>query len=1075
MANGGHAAKEAYGNAAENAVQPPNAMVFLQLQYLAPGENQPRNFPPQFPVTVRWGEDVEPPGANTHEETYQTTADGKLQFPAQPVADKPWRRFTLRFQATANQPRYIYVEKRADPQQPGFTTDDPNVIRQETPNRFFSVPERWNLKQSDWNLGNTGFAGNGQYTKATGAIEHTAFGAGGNPNAPRDIGSAATPVQFVLNPHWKYHRFEFFDRYYGPTFGDPARDGHGQRISIPPIALEGFRNNTDPALAEVPGSRSNWTVGADEQNLLQCLPWILRNDATGAALLALTGANMGLRFLTTQEADKQTYIVSQSKTAQELQHLKADSPPASPPGPERLKAYDLPRVWKSKNYFTRETPASPSGPGQFFNNLDAAAMNRADTQNTPLIFCLDDIVLANDAYRQVPLPPDDRVAVFWHTFSDRFVLQSPPGAAVADFSRLGVYKPGADGHWNGYPYSDIQMPVRYYITNYPDWTRLVAAQGNLWDAFSVRMPEGNDVVGARAAVRWTGITSPPNAVGIGTVNAAPPARTDKPFFSVQPYWRCEFINHSDNPQAAAIDQDEWAAGYAPGSPYYIGRFDLAHLRCTDWHGNDEVTTLMRYLRYAFDLAGVTANPPVAGPPLARPEDWAKEAVDTVTARWNALDAFNPTRPLITPSPPQAAPPPLKAQIVTFLQYLSPPVSHFRIRTVAPGAQSFMAGDGDAQWRVNAIRHDPGAAPPVPQDDWGSNRWRFPGRGLAAAHETGHGGTMPDEYPYSDPEECSSYKFLHMPANPYQRDHSAAHSCLMRNNGYIRTRYFWHAAEWLHSLPNLGGTDWRLEHGRYRSFALPHYQHAAANGARNYYSWPVRFNLRNRAAGQHYLFDSFLFFVGEEEYTQSVLAGTPDGMLEILIRMMFNLDVVAGADRTDVSAGLYDQVLLRLNAWLNVGHHADFQVHPNPRRKPDFHRCELHFTPCVNLRGAVSFNLDGSVRSRWDWLDGDSPHHLLVEFVNAAALAPLNTAWTANAPGASNRLRINWNQAAWGGMAGPAQNAWLVQAGDAIAARCVGTLGLSTGVGAATDYRQAASYRHIVRTVMDNAAPNPNLF
>jgi hypothetical protein len=1071
----GHASKQGDGNTSPNTTQPPQAMVYLQLQYLAPDETDPRNFPPQFPIVVRYGEDVDPasptspPGASvSYEKTFQTRKDGVLRFPARPKAGKPWKKFTLWFQATPGQPRYIYTEKLGDPRKPGFTTDDPNVIKNETSDRFFEVPDRWSLKQLDCDLGSNKFSGNGQFTKATGTIEHTKFI---GKNWPRNIGSAAKPVQLVINPHWLYARFEFFDRYYGPTFGNPARDGHSKRISTPQLVLEGFHNKLNPPLADLPKTRSNWVIGADEDNLLQCLPWFLRKDETNTAV-QYTGATMCLRFLTAQEPDKRTYIVSDSKTTRQLKKLGNNSPPAGPPGPERLKAYDLPRVWKSHNFFVRDTASSPPSAGKHFDDaFDAAAVGKAEAKATPLIFCLDDIVLTDGTFQQYALPDQDRVAVFWHTFS-------PPAGAAGHGAELGVYKAGVDPHWRGYPYSDIQMPVRHYITDYPDWTRLVVANGNLYDVFAERTPDsaasppGNLVIGARAAVRWIWMTSPPHAAPLGTNKGAPNARTDQDYLSIQPFWRQEFPKHSDNPQPGAISHDEWGAAFAPPSPYYIGRFDLAHLRCTDWNGAAEVTTLLRYIRYAFNLAMVNVCPPVTGA-YARPELWAGEAVDNIIARWNGLDAFNPARPWIVPnpSPPQVAPS-LKSQVLTLVQYVSPPVCHFRVRTVSPLKGSYVNGVGDSQFRVNAIRHDAGDVTGLGSvDDWNQPRWDPPGRGLAAAHETGHAGSMPDEYIYANPASCLGYTWLHMAANPFQYDDSAVHAALMKQNGVIRTRYFWHTAEFLHGLQNMDASNWKIEHGSARNYALPHYPHSVSHPGRDFYTWSVRFNLRQRTPVQRHWFDSFLYFMGEESYTTTVLPAPSDGMLVVVLRIFLDLDVVSAANRPKISTKLYSRVEGRFNA-LNRRFHADFQTNGGARHTPQFRSCLLHFVPGINLKGAVDL---GPPVVTWADRQAASPEHIelrLEDDGNAMTVVPFVIGWAVNAPLSSNTLRVRCRAADWAGFTDADKTLWINALGNRLFNHCLETLGLSTSPAGPGGYNSPPSYRHIVRTVMENAAPDP---
>jgi hypothetical protein len=501
---------------------------------------------------------------------------------------------------------------------------------------------------------------------------------------------------------------------------------------------------------------------------------------------------------------------------------------------------------------------------------------------------------------------------------------------------------------------------------------------------------------------------------------------------------------------------------------------MAHLRCTDWNGANEVTTLLRYIRYAFDLSMVNVCPPVAGP-FARPELWAGEAIDNMMKRWNGPDgAFNPGRPWIVPNPgPGQVAPPLKSQVLTLLQYVSPPVCHFRIRTVAPSIGSYVNALGDGQFRVNSIRHDPGPLLGGPTDDWGRNRTPAPGRGLAAAHETGHAGSMPDEYDYARPEECLGYNWLHIAANPFQRDDSAVHAALMKQNGVIRPRYYWHAAEFLHSLHGMNLTNWRVDHEPGLHYSLPHYPHKAAHPDRDFYTWPVRLSIRQPPAGQNYLFDSFLYFMGEESYTTTVLPAPLDGILVVMIRAFLNLDIIPNeALRNAISRRIYVRVQDGFDT-LNGRFRADFQTYGGARRQPDFNNCMIHFVPGVNLRGAVHPKPPKAPETTWLERRNASREHVALRFVtDGHNMVPLHTTWSLNAPAASNRLDVRWRPADWGPLPGPARTAWLDAVGDELFRRCIETLGLSVAPASPRNCNSPPSYRHIVRTVMDNAAPDP---
>jgi len=382
-ANPGAAAIQGFGAPGVNNLAPPIPVIHLRLAFVDP-EGVVRSFPAGVPVTVLYGIELSAPGAG--QANYTTAANGLLEFPAWLAT--PCRTCTLRFR-WVNQIPYLLYEPNATP--PAAASNryitvatgaaDPPFLSVPAASpppsppgseRGFSLPPSWDMIEADWYDRGGGarpfalkgaFTGNGTYTPANGRISQTATPAA-------DIGTTAAPIDFVLDPHWLIFRFEFFDRYYGnAALSTPPTAGHGRRISTPPLWLEGFRNNVaaTPAQAD---TVSNWTIGADPLDALQCLPFVLSKTNAAVALPAPTGAALGVRFRTHQT--RRTFIYSRSDTVRELQHLD-NSPPGNPvPGPDRLRYYDLPRIWKSKNYYTRNVPASPPADGKHFQVLTSA-------------------------------------------------------------------------------------------------------------------------------------------------------------------------------------------------------------------------------------------------------------------------------------------------------------------------------------------------------------------------------------------------------------------------------------------------------------------------------------------------------------------------------------------------------------------------------------------------------------------------------------------------------------------------------------------------------------------------------
>lgn len=1082
-----HGARQADRNQAEQALQPANATIYLRLQYRDP-ERTVRNFPANFPVRVRFGVDHDPVNpANTRDLETTTLAGGVLRFLAMETLARPWREFTLQFgplpggsPPSAQSGRYIFVEAPGQAQHPGFTSDDPNVTQPDTTARFFLTPHRWSLKTSDWALGTQGFGSNGEYQRVNARFRHTQFTGPGN-NWPMPIGTEAQPVELVLDPNWHFIRLEFFDRYYGPTVGSGARAGIGRRVSVPPVPLEGFRDDR-AAAGPVPDTRSNWTIAdsALAGDIVQCLPFINRRSNTGANLPALTGTRLGLRFRFDGDP---AWVYSESQNSRQIRRAApaAASPPLAQAGPERLKWYDLPTIWKSFDYYLRSLAASPPAPGKFFHTATAGDIGAATDRTKPLVFCLDDIVLTGTNLRALAVTSNDRLAVFFHQFANRDMWTSPPGAVWAGptLSNEGVYTPDANVDPKGYPYSNIRRRDPFgYIFDYPDWTRLVLAQGSLFDVFSERtIDTATDAVGARAAVRWVNATIGANGVAPGNALTPRPARSSPPtprslnFFAIQPFYEQNFIVQWHNPQPGPVFQDEWAGAYGTVARQ-IGRFDLALLRCCDWRGTNEMAVALRYHRLSFDFttqsmidnpapppAEIAAANPLAGSPPQR-MPWAQAFIDNVMARWNGHDAQNAARAWIVLSPP-AASPPLVTQVVNLSQYVARARAHHHIRSlVARGGSWVNSGDGDGQVRINAVAQDNGGGVGA-TDAWGV---QLEGRGLAAAHEVGHVGSMPDDYQQGDAIHLN-YRSLHVLGSPYSIDERA----LMRRNWYIRPRCFWHVVEWMRNIPNIGNVNLSVKMGD-GQYWIPHYPHFAGSPGRSFLSWPVRFNLRQDAAGNQCDFDAILHFLGEDDYSTQVLpakfgAGPRvDGILVVFVRIRFTFTSTAGFT-TPLRQYITPRVVTALNDALNTnpGRFANFQVATGARQMPCFGHCLLYFVPAIVVDGQPN---DAAYRAA-------SVPHLAVSY-DAPPPAMPNRQISNVGGGTRKELHINFDAPAFNALAGPAR---IAQADDDVqwifraALEC---LGLSHQLADANYYGTANAYVPIVRSVMDAAAPAPNV-
>ncbi len=810
-------------------------MAHLRLRFLDP-DGVPRDFPPGLEVSVRG-------------QTYTVAAEGRLTFPA-PAASPPGV-FTLDFPLTS--PKYVVCEAWAPgtsppssggggspPSYPTLADAPPDTTERhfQLPSSAGSPPETWTLVHSDWTMTE---AVNVAYDATEGKLQHQ--------NTTQPIGTAGTPVVLTLDPKWLFFRFEFFDRRFGnATPGSPPATAHGARVTVPPVSIEGFRNDRT-ATRTNPDTKSNWVTGNDAKNLYQCLPFIMRRNRAKESLVGnLDGRHVGLKF----QFPDDRYVYSESAETRSIVAIAAGDDRLKP-GPERLKYYDLPRMWKSRQYYTRWT--DPAVGGAFFHEagVSTAKLGGADTRAKALTFCLDDIVLYEESGGTIrPLAAwgaNDRVTVFTHRFNDTV---GGPGV-----SKNGIYKhqTSAASMTNQFniPQSDVgitRTPANdgtakdTYIHDYADWSRLVVTQANLFDVFSRRAPDdadANRVVGARAAVRYIdttarlpGVTTaghvtipaavtPANTPSAGKMLSTRPSRVDRPTanpdFVLQPFhWQL-------------CPQFPKAFNAARSSRF--GRFDMVLLRCCDVTPNgEEVATNLHYIRshWKNDLNDVNGK------------NRARDIGINTANRWNGDDTINNCRAVIVSD--QSPPNPLRVQVVWFSQTVEETKAHFSLTGSADrSSRGSYYGNGNYTTTETAgLAHG-----------WFTN-----------AHESGHENGLPDDY--NERWSCASYdqmSFRHNggPGDPYEPDGreeqrvtwdsggTILNGSMMNVNSRMRGRYFWPYAEWVSQIVGftcqVKFTDIETVSRTEYRYKLP--PHAQRNDDRSYLSWPL-LNNRNATTG-----------------------------------------------------------------------------------------------------------------------------------------------------------------------------------------------------------------------------------
>ena len=827
--------------------------VYLALQFKDPDPNEkPRFFPENLTLKLV-------PDQGTPIEAV-VGKNGVVSQDKNPWVDVPRtaKAFTLDF--TQADAMYVVCEKPKAAKVQEIVAHDGVNAKIKAGQRVFRLPSgTWTLQNSDWEVDNVP-----AYKKDQSKFADLE-------NSGTTVGSQNQAVKLVLNPHWQYVRFVYYDR----------KLKGAEPISIPavpngdvlPVCIEGWRKKDDhknhPA---APDTRCFWAIGDDDKKTVQCLPWIIQKDkqpAGGFQAKPKPDADTILQF---KRAEAHPFIYTKDANDRKLVNF-TNALVRDKPGVERLAYYDLPTVWKSRSYFGwLSDTAGEYGPYE-------DVVTKETKKDKPLVFSLDDIVLTDDALH--PLDPakpagdalrwdtTTRVALFSNTFAGSGAApaatgpagavpankpQPPTPAARRYLAHHGLYNPDTD-HDQSY-FSKIKMDVNY-VADYPYWTRLVVAAGNLFDVFDKRTPDSDaGVVGARAAVRWTDATAgkPANSV------VARPGRIDKNFFAVQPYYEQEYAQRfSYTP-------------YDPTNSCALGRFDLALLRCCDVSGGNEKAVNMVYFRITFNIAAGVLTAPLTN------AKYADGFVTNVAKRWNGDDTVSTKRAQLLPSKSPAAP--LLFDVVWFGQSLAVAQSQFKCDVVNPPPPA-----NPRSW-FNGTQGT-GELSPTGYKDTGN--W------FVGAHECGHGNTLNDDY--CERWDANSYGQLsfrwHLPGDPFEPDGRIVEfgepgAAMMNGNQEIRNRYFWHCCEWVRRAANV---SLKVKLGTYDDYRLPPHPSAA----RTYAVWPMEAKTKYEpdSGKNRGLFGAYLYAVGKERYTVNLLphasAVSPfDGILVVMVQIRCKL-------------------------------------------------------------------------------------------------------------------------------------------------------------------------------------------
>lgn len=804
--------------------KPKGTQVFLKMQYLDP-EGKDKPFPKDFPVKVVYSKD-------NSEEEVKVGDEGMLRFAA-----KRKDSFILKFEFAET----TWIAASADDKTNKIAKKADLAQLHKDKFRFFSVPKaKWTLVESKWEVSKH------KFYKDDPDFKFFIPGRYG-----LTIGTSGEPVQMKLDPHWSFLRFEFFDRHFGHS------DHNHKRVNTPAMLIEGWRNS--PAAGEFDTS-SHWTINdADVEKAVHAVPWILQRKADKSDD-PRPDKNVQFGFKTDWlHASDPLWVISKSGAERVIESRAAGHADLKP-SEKRLDFYDLPQEWKSDKYYTRFV----DGTGEFFDKASTFEQKIKDSLKAPdkfLAFSLDDMVLVDQNFATITLAANEDPAVFYHQFKD-------PGVQFngKSISSAGVYSPGADLTKPYYPYSNITFPVRHYVFDYPNWTRVIAAQGCLFDVFERRTRPGDAIVGARAAVRWVDTANATLGIPANGQFSPRPARTDQPAanpsFAIQPFF--ELITDTTRAVARPAGAvQEWSSP-APHGGWTVGRFDIVMLRDCDLDAGNEIVVNMHFFRFRLNFAGA---PPA--PATLNQGNYRRDVTTNIPTRWNGPDgAFNPNPPKILPD---GNPAKLQGKIHWFVQDVPLGRQHYDITvkpSTAPGASRahMSAFDGTGGFNETTSTASGGGQ-------------------FVAAHECGHGDALYDEY--NEMWGLGSYYQVSygtwMPGDPFQRDSFA----MMNGNRDVKPRHYWHAAEWLRvatSIPmklDINGAIYQLP------------RHPNTNPLRTYILWPIwsENQVQGAVAGNSRRnFDMFLYPLGNEDYSRALVAGKDcRGLLLVEVKIEVTFD------------------------------------------------------------------------------------------------------------------------------------------------------------------------------------------
>jgi Putative peptidoglycan binding domain/OmpA family len=789
----------------------PTVAVYLQLLFIDPEKNE-RPFPKDMPVVIRYNDDSI--------EEVKTLEDGKIKFNAVTAKET----FILEFKY--EKLHYFVVEPIGKKETIEFVPEDKIEDKLRKKHRVFSLPLKWTSVEAEWEADGYADYKDGKFEKID--------------TAGPTIGADDKPVTLKLDPQWHYARFVYFDRYHGHSHHK------SKRICIPPIFVKGTRKSTDGVSANPVDTSSNWTNNTpDIFNRCQCIPWILTRKTDGVKLADLD-KDMMLEFA----LEENTYVEA---TAADKHEIKKLDPTKIKIDLNRPKKYDLPKLWKSKNCYTRFF----DGKGKFSYDMTADDIKKSLKDDGPLIYCLDDVVLTKTDGSQVikdkdkddadkDLSDDSRVALLYlDSMDDKHKY------------KIKIHNANAKAQYH----TDLKFNKNVIIDYHAD-TRAVLFANDLYDIYDQRTEEAGDfdftkkhILGARAA-----------EINDSRVSHAESILAD--------------VNNYENYTAANC-----------------GNFDFHYLH---YAGVDIKNKRMLFAFITFWSCRLVKDA-VRGGTDDDVKNYREKGMQNAMLRWNAKEyefSFTNRKDLIGKT------------FYLFEAKLDDAGGEQKSRLSITDDDT---GSGNrrtsAHYRASAYGEEParfGAATP----DYDGIAYEC----LTVAHELGHGTGLKDDYDYSLEVLNRNWRGLprykqYYDGMPYTID---AHSIMKRNQS-PRLRNYWNKVSWLNnniaSLPGIINDDRNKIQIEYPASDLKYIRPAGETLTAIYNrpgTIPNNRKETNFDWGNNAHCDLFLYFLGEDEFAHNITEGqTYNGMLveNTHIHLTFN-----GAGWTNAKKRQWTQAL-----------------------------------------------------------------------------------------------------------------------------------------------------------------------